>query len=1254
MKLINAAQLDNYCETDARKMQGLLPELIRKLILTSAKKIDYIRFPSGDGVAYAGWDGIANSRYNSLYLPSGDSAWEMGIDKNILNKINVDYKKRTNNPNGVEKEKTTFCFVTPRIWHHPRKTKQKWISEKSADNEWKNILVLDANDLEVWLERNISVALWLIEELKAETLQLETISGYWTNWAELWEPNIPKELVLSGRSNISGSIIGEIEKCIESTTNRSVSVYGNSREEVIAVIIASILEIPDDHLKKYMIDRAIIVKNQETWDLFNSRYDNLILIPAFKIYGPINNRNTLIIPKLIIDSSDESDLVILHMSYRAFSDGLSNIYSDINVRGHIAQKVSRDICAFRRFIYKGKYIEHFEWTNEDLEYLLPILMVGEINTNKVGDKRVIEKLLNGKCTFTEYIAKLTYWLKFEQSPLRKIGENFVLTAADESWDNLWHLISSPVISNFEEVISEIFGTYHPKFDLEESKRFASSVYGKYSEYSEGIKEGIITSLIMLAIRDGRQNNFISYSTQVYVDNIVRGVFNNVDDWKKIFTIIPYITQLVEASPKAVLEFLSKETTEDNQDFYKMFSFDNYDFMTSSNYYTHILWALEKLMWSMDYVAEAISILAKLSEKDFKYKISNSPDNTLSNIFISWNPQCILDESQRMEMLKIINEKYPIAARKLLVSMLPDKTTLVSEISRPKWRELKIKNQQPDRESVKRQVNTVTEIMLNNTEVNQVIWLDIFENIDAFSDEVVESILSKIQKVNDKLEEQLKVKISETLIQTIHRHREFPDAEWALEEKRIGGLEDIYHLLKPEDIYKRNRVLLRSGNWDAPILHPAPIDEDYDNRMQQVINTKEEVVNEIFSKDGVKGLIKVFSFIYDDYSFGNFIAKLLSTNINYDIVEGMIINNKLNILHGYLDECWINIDKNELESYLLADSTGDDLRKTFLRCLSLNDSVLETINDFDSKLVDLFWENVYVDLRKVKIDTKIKIIRILLSYKRANNCIGDISYNKEYAEYPMLKLQVLQNLVENANNSEEHAKSAKSAYHEVFSILKDLYDNPQIDNDALINIELFYIPFMHNQFRPKALLKEIATNPDFYCEVLEMIYLPENERKENEKITDYVKHKYYWELKNVIIDVPWIEEEKKDKMCGWFDSIISRLKERGLGEIGYDEVGRILSYSPIHNGSWPHEFVCEYYEENINQPMKSGFVIGKRNQRGVYTVTNGEDEKKLAKKYREYAELIKLRYPKMANALYEISEGYLMDAHREIIQEQLRY
>ena len=134
MKWITSTTIKQWADT--RSAQGLLPELILRLIRATSTNTSNIRFPNGDAVHLTGWDGVVESADAIFNISPGISLWECGVNANPLQKANEDYNKRTKDPLKYDKASATFVFVTPRIWDKAT----EWVQEKKQSKEWKEIV----------------------------------------------------------------------------------------------------------------------------------------------------------------------------------------------------------------------------------------------------------------------------------------------------------------------------------------------------------------------------------------------------------------------------------------------------------------------------------------------------------------------------------------------------------------------------------------------------------------------------------------------------------------------------------------------------------------------------------------------------------------------------------------------------------------------------------------------------------------------------------------------------------------------------------------------------------------------------------------------------------------------------------------------------------------------------------------------------------------------------------------------------------
>lgn len=155
MDLATATDLVQWAEL--QEARAKLPQLVRRLISATANGLTSLSMRAGEGVQLPGFDGFVVAQAADSHVPAGTSVWEMGVNKDPTSKANDDYGKRRQDPGGVVPDETTFVFVTPRRWSK----KEEWVSQRKAEDYWKDVIAYDADDLEIWLEWAPAVHAWL-------------------------------------------------------------------------------------------------------------------------------------------------------------------------------------------------------------------------------------------------------------------------------------------------------------------------------------------------------------------------------------------------------------------------------------------------------------------------------------------------------------------------------------------------------------------------------------------------------------------------------------------------------------------------------------------------------------------------------------------------------------------------------------------------------------------------------------------------------------------------------------------------------------------------------------------------------------------------------------------------------------------------------------------------------------------------------------------------------------------------------------
>ena len=114
-------------------------------------------------------------------------------------------------------------------------------------------------------------------------------------------------------------------------------------------------------------------------------------------------------------------------------------------------------------------------------------------------------------------------------------------------------------------------------------------------------------------------------------------------------------------------------------------------------------------------------------------------------------------------------------------------------------------------------------------------------------------------------------------------------------------------------------------------------------------------------------------------------------------------------------------------------------------------------------------------------------------------------------------------------------------------------------------------------------------------------------------------------------------------------------------MGDQQIGQLLSHAPTgDDGVWPCLPVRETLETVLNEDIRIGFTIGRRNSRGVHwrSSEGGAQERDLAAQYEEWARACDYAYPQVASALREISGTYEDEArwhdNRSAVQRRIGY
>src|SRR3990172_9255950 len=138
---------------------------------------------------------------------------------------------------------------------------------------WRDVRVLDADDLETWLALAPAVHSWLSALLGKSWGSVQDLRSYWSDWREATDPPLSAEVVLAGREKDAE----ELRRRINELTPL-VRVQGESADEALA-FIAAVIEGMDQ--ADTLLARSLVVNDAAGWDWAANSATLVVLISRF-------------------------------------------------------------------------------------------------------------------------------------------------------------------------------------------------------------------------------------------------------------------------------------------------------------------------------------------------------------------------------------------------------------------------------------------------------------------------------------------------------------------------------------------------------------------------------------------------------------------------------------------------------------------------------------------------------------------------------------------------------------------------------------------------------------------------------------------------------------------------------------------------------------------------------------------------------------------------------------------------------------
>jgi hypothetical protein len=224
---------------------------------------------------------------------------------------------------------------------------------------------------------------------------------------------------------------------------------------------------------------------------------------------------------------------------------------------------------------------------------------------------------------------------------------------------------------------------------------------------------------------------------------------------------------------------------------------------------------------------------------------------------------------------------------------------------------------------------------------------------------------------------------------------------------------------------------------------------------------------------------------------------------------------------------------------------------------------------------------------------------------------------------------------------------------VTTLLDYLYGQPGADRHHMALIEWRYLPLLEPQQRPARILhQELAREPEFFAEVIAMVYRPEQDTPAPPPTEDErTRAQLGYQLLQSWRTIPGTPEAGGDPdLAQWVRDVRALLTPNGLLRPGDKFIGHILSQTPEDpDGTWPGRQVREIIEKSRSQDIEQGIDTAVFNGRGVTwrdMNTGGQPERALADKYQGYAQRTGPQWTRTRRMLQQMAANWDRRARQE--------
>ncbi|GGI27850.1 XRE family transcriptional regulator [Bradyrhizobium guangdongense] len=1225
-----------------RDGQEGLPELISRLILATVGPSAQFRFPAGDSIVFPGWDGICNVATGKGNVPDGVSVWEIGAQRtDIRGKADEDFEKRSTGPTTIARGDSAFVFVTPHRWP----AKFAWVHEKEAvlPPIWRKVGAIDGDDLVHWLDLCPGVSQWLANRIGKRRPGTRDLRQAFEEWSLATNPPMSAGLLLADRDEEAT----KLRRWLVGLPSVE-SVQAESIDEAVAFLGAVVEPLPTAY-RLFWESRFLVAGSCEAARALIDLSAKVVVVLEEGDAGlaaSLVKSGHHVFVALGSEAAQSSKVMQLPRPWRlAIERELVLMGIEHHRAQGLAKECGRSLAVLRRLMPVGVGRTP-PWAAPPISSaLLAAMLGGAWDAAHPVDRQVMERL-SGR-PYSEIETELAPWSSALDSPLRRAGSAWKLASLRDGWFLMAGHLTARYLDLLADAFLSVLSADDPGFDADPADKWNFQP-GPPKLASRLLRKGLTEAMIALAVFPERAAAV--HDAKRRTEAAVRALMRGADE-RKWWSLSNDFRGLAEASPEAFLDCLEQALDANPVPVMSVFRSDE-GFLHKTEYLADLMWALELLAWSPDYLGRVAFALARLAELDPGGNWGNRPDATLKRIFLPWLPQTFAAAAERREVLDAVVARQPEVGWDLLIALAPADFASEQPSAFPRWRDFSAGDPPPTltRDEVAENYAAVGQRLLLDAGNDPKRWAALLDRWHGFTEEWRTNAQAALGGAIATFSPEQRTEFHETLRRVIGKHEQVPQAHWSLKSDALRPLKELLRQLEPTDPTVKYAYL-----FGGPTFTYRG-DRSWRELEEEANSRRRVAAEEILATCSTDDVNAMVGRVGQPRRLGEALALASAP----DAVKDSLMERALSgpELKEFARGMLFGLLQSRGEQWLLdrfrdgiGRAEGPDVLARLALALPDGQQTWDAVDAAGTEVTRAYWQQIEDHAIPESADPAF-VVDKLLAVHRGHTALAWIGGHPKLAVPASLIVSVLRH---SSTMSGGHQDGDGMLQYYAVQLFERLDADPTADPLEIVGLEWIYYSLLeHSERPPKNLNDALAMQPHLFMDLIGRVYLPDGEVAPAE-ISEQDKNiaEQAWRVLSGWTTVPGTRvngEIDPRALQAWVDEVRRIAQQKRLSPVTESKIGAILSAAPRTDGMpWPPEAVRQVLESSRSVDLEEGFYVAVRNRRGVTmrrSNDGGDQERDLVAMYRSDAKSAGAANVRTRALLNKIAESYQYQANEE--------